>query len=36
VVRDFLDFVKLFGGVIAFGVLLFVFAKQYKKRREAK
>jgi putative membrane protein len=36
VVRDFLDFVKLFGGVIAFGMLLFVFAKQYKKRREGK
>jgi putative membrane protein len=36
VVRDLLDFVKLFGGVIAFGVVLFIFAKTYKKRREGK
>lgn len=36
VVRDLLDFVKLFGGVIAFGVVLFIFAKAYKKRREGK
>ncbi len=34
VVRDFLDFLKLFGGVLAFGILLFIFAKMYKKRRE--
>ena len=36
VIRDFLDFLKLFGGIIAFGMVLFIFAKQYKKRRENK
>jgi protoporphyrinogen IX oxidase len=36
VVRDFLDFLKLFGGIMAFGVVLFIFAKQYKKKRESK
>ena len=35
VVRDLLDFLKLFGGVMAFGIVLFVFAKMYKKRRES-
>ena len=36
VVRDFLNFLKLFGGVLAFGIILFVFAKMYKKNRENK
>ncbi len=34
VVRDVLNFLYLFGGVIAFGVLLFMFTKWYKKIRE--
>jgi len=34
VVKDFINFLKLFGGVIAFGVLLYVFTIQYKKHRD--
>ncbi|MCU0324322.1 MAG: protoporphyrinogen oxidase HemJ [Spirosomaceae bacterium] len=34
VVKDLLNFVYMFLGVLIFGVLLFVFAKAYKKRRE--
>ncbi|WP_028668367.1 protoporphyrinogen oxidase HemJ [Runella zeae] len=33
VLRDTLNFVYAFGGVLAFSVLLFAFAKAYKKRR---
>lgn len=36
VLRDFLDFLALFGGILVFGVTLFFFAKAYKKRREQK
>ncbi|WP_028524219.1 protoporphyrinogen oxidase HemJ [Runella limosa] len=35
VLRDTLNFLYAFGGVLAFGVLLFMFAKAYKKRRGA-
>lgn len=34
VVKDLLNFVYMFLGVLAFGILLFVFARAYKKRRE--
>jgi len=34
VLRDMLNSLYAFGGVLVFGVLLFVFAKAYKKRRE--
>jgi protoporphyrinogen IX oxidase len=34
VVKDFLNFLMLFGGVLCFGILLFVFVKLYKKNRE--
>ncbi|MFN8346519.1 MAG: protoporphyrinogen oxidase HemJ [Spirosomataceae bacterium] len=34
VLRDTLNFLYAFGGVLAFGILLFLFAKAYKKRRE--
>ena len=34
VLRDMLNFLYAFGGVLVFGVLLFVFAKAYRKRRE--
>jgi putative membrane protein len=34
VVKDFINFLKLFGGVLAFGVLLYVFTIQYKKHRD--
>jgi protoporphyrinogen IX oxidase len=34
VVRDFLNFLMLFGGVLCFGVILFTFVKLYKKNRE--
>jgi protoporphyrinogen IX oxidase len=35
VVRDFINFLYLFGGIIAFGFVLFFIAKQYKKSRGA-
>jgi len=34
VLKDMLNFLYAFGGVIAFGVLLFVFAKLYRRSRE--
>lgn len=34
VLKDMLNFLYAFGGVLAFGVLLFVFAKIYQKNRE--
>lgn len=34
VLKDMLDFLYAFGGVMLFGVVLFFFAKAYKKRRE--
>jgi putative membrane protein len=34
VVRDLLNFLGLFFGVLVFGFILFLFAKSYKKRRE--
>lgn len=34
VFKDMLNFLYAFGGVLAFGVLLFVFAKAYRRRRE--
>jgi protoporphyrinogen IX oxidase len=36
VVRDFLNFLMLFGGVLCFGIILFTFVKIYKKNREQK
>ncbi len=36
VLRDFQNFLALFGGVLAFGVSLYFFAKAYKRRREQK
>ena len=33
VVRDFMNFLYLFGGIIAFGFVLFFIAKAYKKSR---
>ena len=34
VLKDMLDFLYAFGGVLAFGILLVVFAKLYRKSRE--
>jgi len=34
VMRDLLDFVKLFAGIMVFGVVLFGLVKAYKRRRE--
>lgn len=34
VLKDVLNFLYLFGGVLAFGFLLYLFAKAYKNRRE--
>jgi protoporphyrinogen IX oxidase len=34
VVRNFISFIYLFGGILAFGFSLYLFAKQYKKKRE--
>lgn len=34
VVKDLINFLKLFGGVLAFGVLLYVFTILYKKQRD--
>jgi protoporphyrinogen IX oxidase len=34
VIKDLLNFIYLFGGVLAFGFLLFISAKAYKKHRE--
>ncbi|MFS0491098.1 protoporphyrinogen oxidase HemJ [Leadbetterella byssophila] len=34
VMRDLLDFVKLFFGILIFGFLLYTFVKAYKRRRE--
>lgn len=36
VMRDLLDFVKLFAGILVFGFCLYQFVKAYKRKREGK